>query len=125
MTLPKVTDAEMIDTLKAVVAEKPDYVYGAPEHMADGTGQCYYVHTDAENEEKLAPGCLVGVALNRLGVPLETLQKHEADNAFCVIGRVVEGISDVALEFAHLLQIRQDNGATWGEALAYVEARKG
>jgi hypothetical protein len=121
MTLPDITDAELIDALKAVVAESPDHVYTAPQHMLDegyAKSTCFYVHTDENDETKLSPGCVVGAALHRLGVPLEALQEYEHQNANAVLNVLYPGLSIQAKSFAGRVQLEQDNKFPWGRALA-------
>ncbi|MEQ4716124.1 hypothetical protein [Nonomuraea sp. B19D2] len=119
-TLPTVTDAQVIDAIKAVAAENLDRVYTAPEHMST-SGTCYYGHTDADDEGKLSPGCLVGAAMNRLGVPLETLRRHEETNAFNLLTNLFPLLSTQTCSFANSAQMEQDGGKTWGEAVAYAK----
>jgi hypothetical protein len=109
-----------MSTLREVVADHPEHVYTAPDHMADDYLSCYYVHVDADGGNQ-RPGCLIGVVLNRLGVPLDVLATREGSGAYVVTSSLVETSSDVAnaLERA---QDKQDNGATWAEALAAAEA---
>ena len=101
-------DQEVITTLRAVVAERPDYVYTNP--FPDDAGTCRYVHGDT-------PGCLVGHVLHRLGVPLEELSRHEGKNACSVAADLLDGISSDASWAIEHAQFRQDLGDTWAEAL--------
>jgi hypothetical protein len=117
----KITDELIISTLRAVVAERPDYVYERPAHMApirdgDGeiVGECMYVHTDPEDDSKLSPGCLVGTVLYRLGMPLEELQRHEGEGGWDVVDEFGGDDSRVVMQD---VQLRQDSGVPWGAAL--------
>jgi hypothetical protein len=118
----ELTDEKIMETLKAVVAESPDKVYAAPEHMVslDYSGQptsmtCFYVHTD-ENGDRPTPGCLVGQVLNRLGVELDYLADREGTGADALGSGL--GISVDARTLLAIAQDRQDHGSTWGKALA-------
>lgn len=117
----KVTEAQVIETLRAVVAERPDHVYNAPDHMRseDNGNECFYVHVDANGESPEA-GCVVGVVLDRLGVPLDQLEGWEATGADTVAPMVLETTSDIVALLGHV-QYRQDHGKTWSEALAEAE----
>ncbi|WP_030997529.1 hypothetical protein [Streptomyces sp. NRRL F-5630] len=114
----KVTADEVMSTLRAVVAERPDYVYARPE--ADNrAAACLYVHHD---DGTAKPGCLVGTVLHRLGVPLVELAKWEGEGACSMVPSVTnlewEDTSTLALQTA---QEAQDAGVTWAEALAAAE----
>lgn len=122
MHFSHITDDLIIDTIKEVVAEKPDHVYTTPDHMKDGAA-CYYAHTDPEAGDVLTPGCVVGAALHRLGVPLETLREYESMNAWYVLRHLAPGTTDVGRNFASDVQGNQDDGETWGAALALAEKR--
>jgi hypothetical protein len=115
-----ITDEQLMDTLRAVVAESPDKIYARPEHMpALASTTCFYVHTDTDGAPE-APGCIVGTVLNRLGVPLEVLAEHEGDAAHKVLTELGIGSwrTQTALRYA---QSRQDAEGTWTSALAEAE----
>jgi len=62
--------ARGLEVMREVVAEVgPGYVYG----------QCRYVDYEGTVRK---PGCLIGRVLNRLGLPLETME--EIDNGTCI-----------------------------------------
>jgi hypothetical protein len=67
-------------------------------------------------------GCVVGAALHRLGVPLETLQKYEGSPASLVMVDTIDlnSMHDAmnAGDFLGRVQREQDGGTPWGEALA-------
>jgi hypothetical protein len=117
----KATEAQVMSTLRAVVAERPGYVYNAPEHMRteDNGNECFYVHVDRHGGRPEA-GCLIGAVLSRLGVPLAELAKWEHFGVSVMAGAVVEASVDVVSVLA-IAQDRQDNGATWAKALAAAE----
>lgn len=115
-----ITAEKLIDTLRAVANEKPDHVYTAPAHM-DKNDSCYYVHTDPEDNQKLSPGCLVGAALHRLGVPLEELKRHEGESAYALLDQLCPGVGHRARCFAGEVQALQDEGTAWGEAILAAE----
>ena len=113
------TDEEFIAALRAVVAENPDYVYRAPEHMDMlGAGACYYVHTSVVGDEEPTPGCVIGHVLHRLGVPLADLAKKEYRTADDVIDYLMPRVSEAVRWTAFRVQDEQDRFAPWGEALA-------
>lgn len=117
-----ITDVEIRDALRAVVAEKPDYIYRAPQHMNPANeGTCYYVHTEDDDEEDLTPGCLVGCVLDRLGIPLESLREHEGDSADSVVSSYLPQASKRTLNVLYEAQNFQDRRQTWAVALREAE----
>lgn len=115
----KITDEQLISTLRALAAERPDYVYKAPAHM---TGfKCFYVHTDSSGEPT-GPGCIVGAALHRLGVPLEVLAEHEGGPARDVIASLTYGASWGLMHRVGCVQGLQDTGHCWADAVAHLQA---
>ncbi|MER5883111.1 hypothetical protein ABT160_04725 [Streptomyces sp. NPDC001941] len=118
-----VTDEKVLETLRELVAERPDYVYSCPEHMEGkvdgGDAACFYVHTD-EDGSLVSPGCAIGVALHRLGVDLESLADVETHQASVVVSRFFSELSRSTMTKLNCMQSYQDNGHTWGAA--YVMA---
>lgn len=102
------TDEQVMTTLRAVVAERPDYVY---EEIA-GDDSCLYVHNGA-------PSCLVGHVLFRLGLPLDVLSENEGGSPGMSVREF--GISHRAADVLDIAQARQDVGESWGDALAAAE----
>lgn len=125
----EITGTQVLETLKAVVAERPDYVYEAPAHQVhmDPEGlinsTCFYVHADEDGSNE-RPGCLVGEVLHRLGVPLAELAEHEGNGA-SQVARVF-GVDDRdALTVLDEAQCHQDQGVAWGRALEAALAPTG
>lgn len=119
-----VTDEEIIEALKAVVAENPDYVYKVPAHMRGPVenGSCFYVHTDGDSEG--TPGCVFGHVLHRLGVSLDELAQYEGDNASIVAAQTTGSApsGDVST-FLDEVQMNQDQGKPWSLALSSAAER--
>ncbi|MEU9708016.1 hypothetical protein AB0E21_05295 [Streptomyces sp. NPDC047967] len=121
LDLTSITDEKVTKVLKEVVAENPDRVYEAPDHqLADATTTCFYVHTDDLTEEPVAPGCLVGQVLHRLGVPLEHLWELEGYDAHQAVAALGLPVSGRTLQLLGQAQAHQDSGKTWGEAYAFT-----
>ncbi|MER6086558.1 hypothetical protein [Streptomyces bluensis] len=118
-----ITDEKAIATLREVATERPEYVYSAPSHMQEDPdeddGSCFYVHRD-EDGSIVSAGCAVGVALHRLGVPLESLARHEGATAWALVGRLFPNLSNRTRDRFNDMQMRQDLGDSWG--LAYAKA---
>jgi hypothetical protein len=122
-TSVEITEERFFHTLKEVVSASPDRVYKAPEHQRDLEilGSCFYVHTDAESGDPISAGCLIGLVLHRLGLPLEDMQQFEGVRAKSLLKEMFPGtFSRRALEQITQAQSNQDDGDTWGEA--YVRA---
>lgn len=123
----KVPASDVTRVLAEVVAERPDHVYAEPVPAPMSMTSCYYVH-GAEDDR--TPGCLVGHVLNRLGVPLDTLQQHEGESASDVAARtlIITGHPDETSAVYRVLddaQSWQDLGETWGRALEIATLRRG
>lgn len=112
-----VSEADVINTLQTVVDERPDYVYARPAHMPDALGLCRYVHTAEGDPETRTPGCLVGQVLDRLGVPLEELERNEGAGAISVVPKFIDTTSR-AVEILADAQNYQDGGDSWSESLS-------
>lgn len=123
------TALDALDLLKQVVTDRgEDYVYVNPlGQRAGSVGQpagpgkplmaadCYYVHRTANGE--VTPGCIAAQVLVRRGVSLEVLATYEG----CSVPVFAEdaGLTDEwAADLLGVAQAAQDQGATWGFALA-------
>lgn len=112
----EVTDAQVYQTTREVVAEQPDYIYQNPlghTAISENSVACYYVHDDK-------PGCVVGAVLHRLGVPLKYLSDREGLRGDQVALGLTNMSPDTAM-FLRRVQIGQDRGLTWGDALGRAE----
>lgn len=118
----EITDEKFMSTIRELVKEKPEYVYSPPLHQQTfpGDPSCFYVHTHEETGESETPGCLIGAALYKLGVPLDELRNQETNNATTVLTALHIPLSYDARSTALVLQKVQDDGRSWGEA--YVRA---
>lgn len=99
---------QAIDYLNKAIIDKQDFVYSTPL----GTAYCRYAHEDE-------PGCLVGNVFYAAGCSMEDLE------AFDEIGDVMEvhyqsnliKMSNDAARLLQRVQLLQDNGDSWGEAV--------
>lgn len=117
---------------EAIALRGEDYEYRRG-HKSD----CMYVHHDevwddvredyvpAENGKQ--PGCVVGLALNLHGVPLEAMEEMEGNDANALIeylrGEGILEYEDKAAEYLYYNQVAQDRGETWGFAKQEAEGR--
>lgn len=112
----EVTDEQVLKTLREVVAENPDFVYHKQRHQGFFM-RCLYVHN---KDTHPSCGCVVGHVLHRLGVPLEELSKLELNPANVLVDRYLRG-TDWSEEILVDIQIHQDQGHSWGQALKIAE----
>ncbi|MFI9202612.1 hypothetical protein [Streptomyces sp. NPDC053048] len=113
----ELNDDQVLTTLREVVAESPHYVYSPPQHQ--DRHDCYYVHTSWDGTPE-SPGCVVGVVLHRLGVPLEYLAQYEGWAAMRLLDSLPVALSARTINALENIQCAQDNGRPWGEA--YTDA---
>lgn len=106
----EIDGAHALSLLQEVVAERPDYVYERP--VADSP-QCLYV---LDNE----PSCLVAQVLHRAGYSVETLSGLDGQGPISDAVREVPAIvlTGDAAAILEAAQGAQDDGETWGDALA-------
>lgn len=98
-----------------------DKVYERPTWSSS----CLYVHAE---EDKLVPGCIVGVAFAKWGVPLESMESSGNGQGVCTLSGILKGdgllsITPDALNYLDHLQGSQDNGNSWGSANQYALSR--
>jgi hypothetical protein len=101
------------EAIRAAVAQRGrDHLYTGQDGRAPVRGSnCWYVH-----QKTGEAGCVIGLALNLLGITLEQLAENEGENADQLLSRL--GIGTARERAAAIVaQGRQDGGATWGEAL--------
>lgn len=109
-----ITGKQALEALrKAVELRGADFIY-PEEWRTESHGQCRYVHEGQ-------PACIVGVALDTLGVNLIGRANASAD---ALLINPSWSDVDVTLEATRIFyraQVTQDNRQTWGAALAAAE----
>jgi hypothetical protein len=124
-----ITADDAIRLLRETVAGKEDFIYAEDERSDNdyGIAECKYVKDGA-------PSCLIGQALSAFGVPVETLEdldgfeesgsidSDEVDEKLSEAGFQLAGMADGIFATA---QRAQDQGKTWGDALARAEYEAG
>lgn len=114
------TAADVVAQVRALAAANPDYVYPG---ALDG-GECSYVYDRLGSGT--GQGCLIGQALQALGVEREWLRDH-GDDAISMPNAGPSSASQVlrslgvaddgdSYEFLDDVQARQDGGERWGGA---------
>lgn len=111
-----ITGEQIIQAIRDVASEKPDFVYARPE----GSSKCMYMH-----EGK--PSCLIGQALFKLGVidaSIESVPSADHGNsagAGSLLNYLGEqGKIDVSFSqrrWISEVQWNQDKGATWSDSV--------
>ena len=76
---------------------------------------CLYLRGDS-------PCCIVGNALHRLGVPLETLRAYDGDADGYPASDTIEERELGENQWINLVQERQDHGSTWARAVECADA---
>lgn len=110
-----------------------DHVYKRPERSGQfSSAACLYWHVAEggvnDTQERInngQPGCIVGHILHEEGVSPEAIASLDGKGsiAVCVPGLVERAqvrITPAATTFLQQLQMKQDTGKTWAEALAYA-----
>jgi len=112
----ELTPERALELMREVVAEYgEDHEYD-PLQLPNGATACVYVHEGA-------PSCLVGHVLHRAGIPLDVMGAHENMGPAHPNFLRATGITEqVALPLAAAQDV-EDEGMTWGQALAAAEAR--
>lgn len=118
--MSKITFARVSETLREVVAEKPDYEYEGP------LGGEYCAYTDADG----TPSCIVGQVIFRLDPDaLKEIHDHEwnQDGEF-ITSPAAHALDWATRNFTHAerkalraAQYVQDQGGTWAKALEEFE----
>lgn len=125
-----ITDAQMFEALdRAVATQGPGFIYS--RNPEPGKVTCFNVpmtrspaggYEFSPNDPRRKTGCLIGTALEILGVPRGLLAQHpdvgiwgiaeELKNREILL--LTEGQIDVLADIQGL----QDTGSTWGDALS-------
>lgn len=114
--------ARAVELLRAVVAEhgaNTAYVFRWPQDQDHPPPHCRYTYDGC-------PDCLIGRALALAGVTVGELADMDADPGRTGIGSVMLParlhLTEQGRNVFKAAQLVQDDGATWGEALAAAEA---
>lgn len=112
-----ITDSTLVQALRDLAAERPDYVYSNPD-IENSPSACLYVHGDE-------PGCIVGAALHRLGVPLDVLSAYEGEGASTLLHYLnddgVTSVSDDVRQRVSNVQRDQDGREPWAKAVKALD----
>lgn len=119
MSIGDITPATVRAEVERIAAERPDFVYAPPMEL----GTCVYARPDG------SPDCIVGHAFAALGVLAEVAAFEDGDGneeSIWVLGASMFGwdesrYSDLDFDWLTVVQYNQDNGTSWGEAVAIAK----
>ncbi len=110
-----ITRESFSEAIEAAVAERgPDFIYPLewkeefPGNDDPTALRCVYF------KEGVGPACIIGVALDKLGVDVEKIVNSDASTILSALGATDLGL----LRAADLAQNQQDLGRPWVDALA-------
>lgn len=113
-----VTYQEVIDTAKEVVRGKENYIYTNPYGMVANNPPIRCYNWDHNKNE---PSCIVGWILWKVGVPADILIGCPTEGVFDLLHFIIDHLNfqfeAQAVNFLANIQIYQDRGKPWGEAL--------
>lgn len=102
---------DVVAEVRSIASAHPDYTY-RQDNEAEGAS-CSYVN----NMDGTTGGCIVGRALQNLGMTREELIKYENKNAFVMLADIFFSDGVKERHWVSGVQSDQDMGLTWGEAV--------
>lgn len=117
-----ITKEDVINEVRKLAAERPDFIYTQQGQVWDNYSTCSYV--SAKLGETYGEGCIVGQALQRLGVSKDRLDNLEGNGASSVLADLeILPVGDKGtLSWLDRVQLKQDLGLSWGESIVRVDA---
>lgn len=100
---------------------RPDFVYlDQPDTVRDDAGfaGCSYVGAPGQRGRQVGEGCIVGQALQNLGVSVVALALMEGHGAGYVVKSLAYECDEPSLDRLRRIQANQDGGMPWGRAVA-------
>lgn len=114
-----ITGKKVAKRVRKIAKKNPDFIYTeqGSDDVEEGNGCSYLGRSVVEPET--GQGCIVGQALQDLGVTREEMVKANIENlsASDALMRLGISSSDKHLHFLDTVQMRQDIGDTWGHAV--------
>jgi hypothetical protein len=105
---------------EAVATQGPDFIYN--DSKSGGGMWCFNVPAPSGyGKVKAKTGCLIGTALTLAGETLHTEPPNNRSTIATLAGIDHALISPDAMRYWQVAQWSQDNGASWGAALAAAE----
>lgn len=121
-----ITGKKVAKRVRKIAKKNPDFVYTdqGSEDVEEGIGCSYFGRS--VTEPNVGQGCIVGQALQELGVTREEMEKAgiEGYSASDALKKLGIRSSDKHLHFLDTVQMRQDIGDTWGHAVKLANAAR-
>jgi hypothetical protein len=125
----ELTLEEAFELAKSFVEPNPDFIYKDEEGKSGVGANCHYIHGADTDLEK--PGCIVGTMFDALGVERSDLIR--CDDLSRTASQVLSSLELRGMvqllgpvgEFLDALQVHQDRGHNWGNALRDAARRVG
>jgi hypothetical protein len=109
----------MREDVRRIASERPNYVYKASSVTANGVPQCVYTNDDG------TPGCIMGHWFHENGVSDTSDIEGVSIGSYTINQHLdrwgIPPITEGEQAWAELVQIAQDEGASWGEAVAQAD----
>src|SRR5690606_37801797 len=116
-----ITAKQIVDNIRALAAEEPDFVYADQPERADLPVGAYCSYLGAQVDAPGGVGCIVGQALSRAGVSEDWLREHEGVGAYGVLHYIDNSIPKSVLYWVSEVHGAQDTGATRAQAVAAAD----
>lgn len=118
-----ITGKKVAKRVRKIAKKTPDFVYTdqGSEDVEEGNGCSYFGRS--VTEPNVGQGCIVGQALQDLGVTREEMKKANIENlsASDALMRLGISSSDKHLHFLDTVQMRQDIGDTWERSVEHAK----
>lgn len=117
-TTTKITGKQLMKAVRDIAVADPAHVYGRP----DKNTACYY-----RNPETNEPDCIIGRALDALGVLPQEMGLNNTVSVRVLLGRrspvVPIEADEMQLVWLSRVQSYQDGGDAWGDAVRRADTR--
>lgn len=120
------TAREVLNEVLELARNRPDFVYlDQPDTIRDDVGfaSCSYIGAAGQRGREVGEGCIVGQALQNLGVSTAALSLMEGQGAAFVVQRLACAHDEESLDRLRHIQAHQDGGMPWGMATAKAMAK--
>lgn len=119
-----ITGKKVAKRVRKIAKKNPDFVYTdqGSKDVEEGNGCSYFGRS--VTEPNVGQGCIVGQALQDLGVTREEMEKANIENLYASDALMRLGISSSGknLDFLDEVQMNQDMGHTWKRAVKLANA---
>lgn len=119
----------LAEQMRELAQDNPDFIY---TRQPGYTGQCSYLGASIKNPG-VGQACIVGQALQNLGVPTEILKRNESQSAEALLynffytdfpgyidNQHYAGLDYTLMSQISVVQEDQDSGLPWSEAILHI-----